>query len=151
MKRFAFPFETALGYRESKADQERTRLEQLHSVRGQLEQDRTKVMHQIQLESLRSSEGIRSAEDLRILNSFVSSLRQREVELTSRVSECSQHIEAQSQRCVVADRDHKLLAQLRERRLAAWEYEADREIEQTATELWLAGFARRARGGRTEP
>ena len=145
MKRFDFAFERALEYREGQADQERMKLEQLHATRGQLENDRAGIASQIQtLSRSPLAEGITSSEDLRLLSSFVGALRQQESTLRHQTTQCEAHIEHQSGRCVVADRDHKLLARLREKKLAEWEYESAREIEQTATDLWLAGYVRRS-------
>ena len=145
MKRFAFAFEKALEYREGQADQERLKLEQLHAVRGKLTQDREGLASQIQaISRVPLTDGITSSEDLRMLSSFVGALRQQEHQLHHKTTECEARIVHQSDRVVVADRDHKLLARLREKKLAEWEYESAREMEQTATDLWLAGYVRRS-------
>jgi hypothetical protein len=143
MKKFTFPFERAMDWREKKAEQERQELHRLNTLHSTLVQRQAEVAsaaHQAAA-SLAEASHVQSA-DLRTTAAFVSSLRVSAAELERLKAECRSQIEAQTKRCVSADRDYKLLARLRDQRLGAWHYEYQRETEQAATEIWQAGRTR---------
>lgn len=143
MKKFQFPYQKLMEWRDRQAEEERNKLEQLHASRHRLEREREALAADIgSSHAAFSSPTTSSAEDLRHLAAFVGALRTREQSAQIRTVECQQRIDVQLQRCVSADRNHELLARMRERQATSWQYEFDRETEQGATDSWLSGHAR---------
>jgi flagellar export protein FliJ len=142
MKRFQFPFERVLEWRDRKAETERNKLEQLNATRAKIEQQQELLAETIGSSQQAFASVTSSAEDLRHLAAFVGALRTKQEILLDQASECKDKIGAQTRRCVDADRDHQLLVRLRDRQKSAWQYELDRETEQCATESWLSARAR---------
>jgi hypothetical protein len=133
-----------MDWREKKAEQERQKLQQLHTLRSTLEQQKADLACAVETAAaaLAASEQI-SASDLRMNAAYLDSLRTSAHNLLNLQSRCHSDIDAQTRRCISADRDFKLLANLREERYAAWRYDCFREEEQTAAEAWQAGNTRR--------
>ena len=152
MKRFDFPYQRLMEWRDRLAEQERNKLEQLHAARNLLEKEREELAGNIaSSQAAFASAAIRSAEDLRHLAAFVGALRTKEEIVRDRSVECQESISTQTKRCVEADRGHELLARLRNRQLSSWHQELDRETEKDAADSWLSGHARSlARNGRPE-
>ncbi|MBC8164475.1 MAG: hypothetical protein H7Y20_01240 [Bryobacteraceae bacterium] len=146
MKKFHFPFQRAMDWREHRADLEKTELEKLHGVRDKLQSSRQSV--KTELESIGRTAGTAvttRAEDLHLLAAFSDSLRNLDQRLKSEAKLCAGEIVTQHEKCIKADRDHQLLTRLHDDSRRRWTYEADREVEQTASESWNAGWARTAR------
>lgn len=131
-------------WRDKCAEQEKNRLERLHAVRNDIASARDEIADSIGSSQAGLAHEVSFSEDLRHLASFVGALRVRDGRLRQRSAECEVQIGAQTARCVEADRDHQLLVRLRERQLAAWRYEADRQDEQASADSWLSGHARKA-------
>ena len=89
-----------------------------------------------------------TAEELHRVGLFSQSLFNLDKKLTSEQQEYSQKIQHQQQAYFRADREHRLVAQLRENQLKSWNYEVDRENEQVAADSWNS---RRSRESGTEP
>lgn len=143
MKKFQFPYQKLMEWRDRQAEDEHNKLEQLHASRGRLERERQSLSDNIEnSHAAFASATTSSAEDLRHLAAFVGALRTKEEVAKIRTAECEQRIDAQLRRCVEADRNHELLARLRERQISSWQYELDRETEQGATDSWLSAHAR---------
>jgi hypothetical protein len=144
MKKFSFSYERAMDWREKKAEQERQELQRLHMLRSTLEQRKTDLASAVEAASsaLAQAENI-SGTELRTNAAYLASLRTSALDLLSLQARCHSDIDAQTRRCVSADRDFRLLANLREQRFASWRYQCHREEEQTAAEVWQAGNTRR--------
>ena len=78
-----------------------------------------------------------SAGDLRALSLFTLGLEARTKTVREGLSRAEKSIAEQKQRLTRAQQDERALSQLREKRFAEWEFQAQREIETTAQELWL--------------
>lgn len=144
MKKFRFTFQRAMEWRDRCAEQEKAELERLHAESAQIERSRLTLSSDIDLTSMHmASSSAMSAEELRQAAHFVRVLRAREKGLERQQWESGQRIKAQTQRCVDANRDHKLLEQLQQQQRSRWQYEVDRENEQLATENWLAAHSRK--------
>ena len=152
MKKFEFPYQRLMEWRDRLAEQERNKLEQLHAARNVLDREREKLADNIaDSQAAFASAAISAAEDLRHLAAFVGALRSKEEIAKNRSFECQASINTQTQRCVEADRGHELLVRLRNRQMTSWHQELDREIEQGAADSWLSGRARSlARNGSRE-
>jgi flagellar biosynthesis chaperone FliJ len=143
MKKFQFPFQKAMDWRERCAEQSKSELEKLHGVREDLNHSRLNVRNE--LDRIGRQNGAQScvtAEDLHQMAAFTTSLRNLDGRLKAEESQCALRIEKQQAKCIVADRDHKLLVQLHDTSHRRWSYEADREVEQVAADSWNAGRAR---------
>jgi flagellar biosynthesis chaperone FliJ len=140
LKKFSFSFERAMDWREKQAEQERHELQRLNAVRSSLE-DR-----QVHVATVARETGSAiavapqvSGADLQRTAAYLTALRTSAQDLRALHAQCQTEIQTQTGRCVSADRDFKLLARLRDQRLAAWQYDYNRESELTATEVWQAG------------
>ena len=81
--------------------------------------------------------------ELHALGVFRLHTKQRELDLARPRSECQKQIAAQQKAMLEARRRVRLLERLKERRLAEWQTSADQEIEQLASESYLAAWVRR--------
>ncbi|HEY1184356.1 MAG: hypothetical protein ABSG79_24840 [Bryobacteraceae bacterium] len=81
--------------------------------------------------------------DLAALGSFRLSIRMKEKEIAARRAECQEKLYAQQRVMLEARRRCRLLERLKERRFSEWELAQNRELEQLATESYLAQWSRR--------
>jgi flagellar export protein FliJ len=143
VKKFNFAFERAMDWREKKAEQERLELQRLNGVRTTLERRQENLVAAADEANRSLTEaGHVSGADLRNTAAFLASLRTSAHDLQKLHAQCQSDIEAQTQRCVVADRDYKLLSRLKDQRFASWKYEYNRESEQAAAEAWQSARSR---------
>jgi len=101
------------------------------------------------LEQSRASAGdeIRQAtfvdgRDLTALDAYRVQTGRRKEALRRRLVEARKQVAAQRERLLEARRKHRLVEKLRERRVAEWMMESNREIEQNAAESHLARLSR---------
>jgi flagellar export protein FliJ len=104
-------------------------------------------------EQLMTASALRPQE-LDTLADYREGLATRDRELRKREQNCEQRLEEQRRRWMEARRRCRLLEKLRERRLAEYRIELDRELETLAMESFAAGRSRDKRnskpgGGRT--
>jgi len=139
VKKFRFPFERAMDGRDEAAEKEKRELERLHDVRRGLEKQQETVRTTIAVTATANAAttGI-AVEDVRLSALFVASLRAASHGLHREQENCRSAIEKQTDRCVAAERDFKLLARLREKQLSAWTALSHREADDAAAEMWLA-------------
>ena len=143
MKRFHFPLDRVMEWRDRRAESERMQLQRLHNLRASLASSRAELEAVVASNRVVPPGGdLTSACDLHQLAAYVEGMRRREQLLRVQEGECHQAVTRQTEICLNADRDHKLLVKLRDRRLASWTSELDRETEHAAAESWLAGRAR---------
>ena len=81
--------------------------------------------------------------DLAALGSFRLSVKLKEREIAIRRAECQEKLHAQQRVMLEARRRCRLLERLKERRFSEWELAQNRELEQLATESYLAQWSRR--------
>lgn len=146
MKRFQFAFERVLEWRDLCAEMERTELQRLRDVSTTLAGTQVRIQAEIdEVGSVARSGDLRNGSDLHRIAEYVQALRLQERNVRTRQNECHAAIVKQTDTCLTADRNHKLLVRLRERNLASWQAEVDREAEDAATETWQAGRARQSK------
>jgi flagellar export protein FliJ len=153
MKQFEFRLQRVLELRSQQADNERARLQSLSNGRVRLTRDRDNLVQQ------RSSAaaGVRSAtsisgSDLSALASFDRYLQKRRTVLDKQLAQLEQQIALQTAALRDAERRVKLLEKLKQRRLADWTTERDKELETAAAESYLARFLNERRASaRIEP
>jgi flagellar export protein FliJ len=144
MKRFQFRLQRVMEWREKQLEIEDARLKrQVAGIAG-LERARTDIeaaglRAEIQL---RSSAAV-SGQDLAALAGFRQWVSARRREIAARRAEAQKQLEAQQQVMLEARRRCRLLERLKERRLAEWQTEYDRELDALASESYLAGWVRR--------
>lgn len=141
MKKFDFRLADALRLRESQLQIERTKLQLLLSEQQRLERSAEDLVS----ERRTASELIRQhadfeAVDLRSLSSFFLGADVRAETLRKQKERQTKLIQEQKKRALLADRNVRLLVKLRDKKLAAWVYESDREIEALAQEAWLSRY-----------
>ena len=143
MKKFHFSFQRVMDWRDRQAAQERLELQRMRTHAAELTHQGEQLMVEMEAASasLASGSGM-SASDLRQAADFLVALQAGERALKSRQAACEHAIQTQLQKCREADRDYKLLEKVRERRLAAWQIDYNREAEQAAEEAWQSGRAR---------
>jgi hypothetical protein len=143
LKRFVFPFERLMEWRERCAENERVKLQQLHGLRSNLAESRAQLDASILDASAPPEAGALAASaDLQHLAGYVEALRLRERAVQTAQQDCHNAILTQTDSCLNADREHELLLRLRERKAAVWQHDFYRESEQTAADSWLAGRSR---------
>lgn len=145
MKKFSFPFQRAMDWRERRAEQERSELERLHGMRNRIQESRYQLDRDLQdLGRQPDDEQVTTSEALHQLAAFSSSLKALDLRLRAEESRCVTAITQQQNKCTQADRDARLLSHLHDRSRRAWEYENARELEQIAADSWNAGYSRQA-------
>jgi flagellar biosynthesis chaperone FliJ len=81
--------------------------------------------------------------DLAALGSFRLYVKTKEREIAARRAECQEKLDAQQRVMLEARRRCRLLERLKERRFAEWDLAQNRELEQLATESYLAQWSQR--------
>ena len=142
MEGFRFHLERILDWRRTERDAEEAKLQKLtlaweeaESAVAQAKATRTVIeMEARALESL-------SGRDLAALSALRVRLQVRERYLQLEVGACEKRLATQRQVWVDARRRCRLLEELKSRRLAEFEYEMERDLENLATETYLATWS----------
>jgi flagellar FliJ protein len=144
MKRFLFALEGALRWRQRRLEQEESRLRSLAAERDAL-RERIRQIGEARRGAERELLGQASipAEDLAALEAYRLRLARERARLEQAEADCEGRLAAQRERVLEARRDVRVIEKLRERRLAEWQAEADRELEGLAAEVFLARWGRR--------
>jgi hypothetical protein len=80
--------------------------------------------------------------DVAALGSFRARVKMQEHQITARRVERQKALDAQGAAMLEARRRCRLLERMKERRRAEWQAASDQEVEQLASESFLAGWAR---------
>lgn len=139
MKKFRFPLEKLRAWRRSRFEAEEARLQALFAEQRRIHNQRERLAAEVEA-SLNQLAGQRTAcaEELMALNSYCLYAQHegRRLERTQRQAE--QEIANQREQLLKARRDVEVLDSLREKRLAHWRAEADKEQENMVAELVIA-------------
>jgi len=146
MKRFHFPLDAVLRWRETALEQEEQKLQGLIAE----EQHILLTIAQTRAEGVTAERSIREqrvmvSTDLRSLAAFRLHLEQRLKTLAQRRADQAALIEQQRRAVLEAERRFELMVKLRTRRLAEWQYEATRENEAFSQEAFLGRWTARKR------
>ena len=143
MKAFRFPLQRVLEWR---ALQLRVEEEKLAGLQQQLA---TLLQAREQLASARNrseshlfASGAAAGSDLQSWALYQARLAKQGEVLKTRMAQCEKSILEQRQKLLKARTDHRVLEHLKERRWRQWVYLNDREMEDTATEVYLAKWGR---------
>jgi hypothetical protein len=116
---------------------EKNRLQHLFAEHTKLERNLRSISEERQ-ESSAWIQGMAqpSSGDLRALSAFLLGSKAREATLRQALESCDQDIAEQRQRTVRAERNQKLLLNLRTKQRAEWQHDFDKELEEVAQEAW---------------
>lgn len=147
MKRFTFPLERVRLWRKSQIDIEYAKLQQLFEDLKRLDASVTSLLSTV--EDARSHLTLDAAAkrpldgtELARLDDFRLFAKQQAELLARQKAQLQQRIASQRARLIEARRNYSLLDKLKGRALEQWEQEYDKELENQASELFLARWNR---------
>jgi len=146
MTRFQFPLERVLEWRRTQLELEEAKFQQRAAELAAVDRARAELdagAHHAELQ-VRRWDGV-AGRDLRALGEFRLHVRAESSRLGQRRAECAKALAAQQAEMLETRRRCRLLERLKERRLAEWKTAADREIEEIASESYLAQWGSAAR------
>jgi flagellar export protein FliJ len=140
MRSFDFPLERVLRWRAAQLASEEAKLQRLIEEQARAQQ-RIQALRNEKLTTEGSAAGLGSllGSDLASLHGYREHAAGEERRLTGILKQKDQEIAAQQKCYREAKRKCRLLEELRKRKLAAWRYEFDQELEQIAAESFTAG------------
>jgi flagellar export protein FliJ len=146
MKRFHFSADSLLQWRTQAAEREDARLQALFAEAQRLKDSIAQLVRaRTEAASALYASASLTGGDLANLEAFRRQTIAREHALATQQADCASRIEAQRKLCVEAHRQQQLLERLKERRLTEWQYEANKELEEIASESFLSKFNRERR------
>lgn len=143
MKSFDFPLERVRQYRDKQAQIEESKLERLYAGRRSLELRREQLdRHRAETEkSILSAQSV-DAMQLAALGHWSSFVETQNQLIGKQLAQCEAQIALQRVKVIETRRQFQLLDKLKEKRLNSWKAECDRELEQQASESYLAQWSR---------
>jgi len=144
MQRFQYRFESLLNHRAARLNSEKAALSLLYGERAAIQQSIVVLERSSERASrdiLRRS--VASGSELTALAAHQAYVAGRVAQAKSRILECERRINRQREQAVIAERAWKLLDRLREVDFEEWTYEASRQEEAAAGDLYLATHFRR--------
>ncbi len=143
MKAFKFPLEKVLGWRHLQMRAEEEKLALLQRYLENLNQ-RSSALAAAEMNSRFGLLKMASLQgsDLHALAPFQARVKRERDALSAETTQCEKRIVMQRVRLLKARKDFRVLEKLRERRLEAWRYESNRELENAAAEAHIAKLLR---------
>lgn len=144
MKRFRFPLENARLFREQQLDAVERKLELLVRERRSIE-DRHKALlvERAEEERILFTSAYAEAAELARLDRFRLFVRAEEARLALSARDCDQRVARQREQVIEVRRQFELINHLREKSMAAWRANYNKEQEDLAADLYLASHRRR--------
>ena len=143
MKTFRFPLQRVLEWRSLQLRVEEEKLAGLQQQLTALLQLRDKLEAAgSRSESQLFASGTAAGSDLQSWALYRARLAKQQELLKTQLLQCEKLILEQRQRLLKARTDHRVLERLKERRWRQWVYLNDREVEDTAAEVYLAKWGR---------
>jgi flagellar export protein FliJ len=144
MKAFRFGLQKVLRWRETQLEIEEARFKQAAQKVSELDRARA----ELQAEAIRTEVEVRrwspvDGRDLAALGGFRLHVKTRESELAQQRAESQKALEDRQKAMLEARRRCRLLERLKERRRVEWQVGCERELEELASESFLAGWERR--------
>lgn len=139
MKRFDFPLEKVRQWRHEQAGLEEMKLQRLFGELREIEERRRRVEDEL-AEASRQIRGqaVPNAVDLVNLDSFRLYTATQVLQIAAIQQQCQVQVDQQRQQLVEARRRYELLDRLKQKALAEWRAQRDKEEEELAAELFLA-------------
>lgn len=143
MQKFAYTLEQALRWRTAVYDVENGRMAALQQERAQL----VSLISMLTELSKGAKKGVAdgsstTGEDLARLCCYRQAMETRVLRLEERKLQCDGRIAEQRKRLIAADRAKQLLEEMKAKEQEEWTYEYNRELENTAGELYVARWGR---------
>ena len=143
MKTFRFPLQRVLEWRALQLRVEEEKLAGLQQQLASLLQLREKLASaRNRSESHLFSSGAAAGSELQSWALYQARLAKQQELLKAQLLQCENLILEQRQRLLKARTDHRVLERLKERRWRQWVYLNDREVEDTAAEVYLSKWGR---------
>ncbi len=143
MKAFRFPLEKVLDWRRL---QMRAEEEKLTLLQQQLEllARRANALTSADLNSKLGvvKMGTVQAADLHALPAFQAQIKKERAAVAAEKIQCERRITVQRARLLKARKDYRVLEKLRERRLEAWTYSFNQELENAASDAYISKLIR---------
>jgi len=144
MTNFRFPLQKALEWRQTQLELAEARFQQQAAALAALDHARAEM----EASGIRAEVEVRRwnpllGSDLTALGSFRLRVQAQERKIAAQRVECAKQLESRQAAMLEARRRCRLLERLKERRLAEWTAARDRELEEVASEAFLAGWNRR--------
>ncbi|MGH9608582.1 MAG: flagellar export protein FliJ [Bryobacteraceae bacterium] len=144
MKQFQFRLDSVLRLRETRLEAERRMLQQIVAEQRRLKQALEHLGEERANAGkfLQRAPGGAGSVELRALSGFLLGLRARGTAIRERMETAENVAVQQRKRVLAAEQAVRLLVKMRERRMAEWRQEWDRELERVAQEAWNAAHFR---------
>ena len=144
MNAFRFPLEKVLGWRRAELDLAELKFQRLTAAVAAVDH----ALAELETAGIRAEILVRDwspvcGRDLAALGSFRLHVRKKNAELAARRVECEARLAAGRGEMLEARRRLRLLERLKERRFEAWRLARDKDLEDLASESYLARWAGR--------
>ncbi|MGD0667920.1 MAG: hypothetical protein ABSB23_10175 [Bryobacteraceae bacterium] len=144
MNAFRFPLEKVLAWRRGELALAELKFQQLTAAVAAVD----KALAELETAGIRAEILVRDwspvcGRDLAALGNFRLHVRKKNVELAARRAECAERLAAGRSAMLEARRRLRLLERLKERRFEAWRLARDKDLEDLASESYLARWAGR--------
>jgi flagellar biosynthesis chaperone FliJ len=142
-QRFEYRFERLLKVRSSQLEAEKAALQILYRERADIQRS-IDILRRSGEQAVRDvlRRPVISGLEMASLSNHRQYVAARLTEADRRMRDCEGRIRRQRERVLQAERSWRLLDRLRERDFEEWKYEANRELEAVAGELYLANWKR---------
>jgi len=142
MTSFRFPLQKVLDWRQKQLELEEIRFKQQLTALADLDRARQELnaagaQAETQVRHWNSLAGC----DLAALNNFRLNVKHKDQEIAARRVQCQETLNAQQGIMLEARRRSRLLERLKDRRLAEWQAARDHELDELASESFLASIA----------
>jgi len=139
MTKFQFRLDAVLRLRELELRVEREKLDQLLAERTRLERSLFSVAEErAEAHAFVRTRPDAGSTEFRALSAFLLGSDARAAALRGSIQRLEQGIAGQRARVLAADRNERLLLKLKDKKLAEWRADHDRELETLAQESWLS-------------
>jgi len=137
VKKFEFRLASVLRLRETQLSVEKNKLQQLFAERAKLQKNLDSIAQERnESEVWLQAESDPTSADMRSLSAFLLGSKARESTLSQAIESCDAEIAEQRQKTLLAERNQKLLLNLKSQRRVEWQHEFDKELEIVAQEAW---------------
>jgi hypothetical protein len=145
MTAFRFPLEKVLEWRRTQLELEEIQYRRQIAALAELDRQRAEIDEAGKTAERQVREwNPLAGGELEALGAFRLHVKRKEQEMVAPRNECRKQLERQHALMLDARRRLRLLERLKERRLAEWRYARDKELEELASESYLAMWHHRA-------
>ena len=143
MKKFHFPLERVRRYRKLQMEAEQVKMEQLQAHLRSIDSMEAELWRQKQqAEQALVESPIVGASELAVVDSFRAYTQRMANIFTLRRVQVEEEMSLQKENLLAAKQRYEVLERLKSSSRAKWQYQLDRELEQLATEAYLARWKR---------